>query len=278
MGLTSGTGPFGKQPAGAFNFERPRTEGVIYFEPSPRRMRGLLGGETVVDSRHAMLLHEHGKLPVYYYPEDEVRMDLLEPTDHTSHCPWKGDASYWTVRVGDRVAENAAWGYPDPLPDAPPLAGYVAFYWDRLDEWLEEDEPAIGHARDPYSRIDVLDTSRPVRVDVGGETVAETTRARVLYETGLPPRWYIPPDDVRSELLVESDKQTTCAYKGFASYWSVRTPDGAEEEDVAWFYPDPRHDAARVKDYIAFFNERVDLYVDGELQERPETQWSPAVR
>src|SRR5205807_9020882 len=95
--------------------------------------------------------------------------------------------------------------YTLSLHDALP----ISFYWDRLDEWLEEDEPAIGHARDPYSRIDVLDTSRPVRVEVGGETVAETTRARVLYETGLPPRWYIPPDDVRSELLVESDKQTT---------------------------------------------------------------------
>ena len=249
MGLTTGTGPFGHHPAGVFNFERPRTDGVIYFEDSPRRMRGILGGETVVDSRHAKLLHEHRLLPVYYFPEDEVRMNLLEPTDHSTHCPWKGEASHWTVRAGDRVAENAAWSYPNPVPDAPPLAGYIAFYWDRLDEWLEEDETAVGHARDPYHRVDVLDTSREVRVELDGEVVAETRRSRVLFETGLPPRWYIPPDDVRKDALVDSEKQTTCAYKGFASYWSVRVGDGLED-DVAWFYPEPRHDAERVTGYI----------------------------
>src|SRR5439155_19774970 len=155
MSLTYGTGPFGEQPGGVFNFEPPRTKGLIYFEDSPRRMRGILAGETVVDSRHSKLLHEHRKLPLHYFPEDEVRMDLLEPTDHSTHCPWKGDASYWSVRVGDRVEENAAWAYPELLPDAPPLRGYVAFYWNRLDRWLEEDEPAVGHARDPYHRVDV---------------------------------------------------------------------------------------------------------------------------
>jgi uncharacterized protein (DUF427 family) len=274
MALTVGTGPFGQHPGGVFNFERPRTKGLIYFEDSPRRMRAMLGDETVVDSRRSKLLHEHGKLPVHYFPEAEVRMDLLEPTDHRTHCPWKGDASYWSVRVGDRTAENAAWAYPDPLPDAPPLRGYVAFYWNSMDRWLEEDEPAIGHARDPYHRVDVLDSSRAVRVEIGGEAVAETRRPRALFETGLPTRWYIPPSDVREELLVESDKRTTCAYKGYASYRSVRTPAGVEE-DVAWFYPEPRHDAERVAGYVCFFNERVDLFVDGELQERPLTQWSP---
>jgi uncharacterized protein (DUF427 family) len=273
MALTVGTGPFGHRPGGVFNFERPRTKGVIYFEDSPRRMRALLAGETVVDSRHSKLLHEHGKLPVHYFPEEEVRMDLLEPTDHRTHCPWKGDARHYSVRVGDRVSENAAWSYPEPIPDAPPLAGYVAFYWNRMDEWLEEDEPVIGHARDPYHRVDVLDSSRSVRVEIGGEVVAETSRPRALFETGLPTRWYIPQDDVRQDLLRGSDNQTICAYKGVASYRSV-----LDEEDVAWFYPEPQHDAERVRDYLCFFNERVDLYVDGELQERPETQWSPRRR
>ena len=270
MSLTVGRGPFGHRPAGVFNFERPRTKGLIYFEDYPRRMRGVFGGETVVDSRHAKLLHEHGKLPVLYFPEDEVSTDLLAPTEHRTHCPWKGDASHWSVVVDGRVAENAAWSYPTPLPDAPPLAGYVALYWDRLDEWLEEDEPAIGHVRDPYHRVDVLDSSRPVRVEIDGAVVAETTRPRALFETGLPTRWYVPPEDVRDELLRPSEKHTVCAYKGIASYRSV-----GGEEDVAWFYPDPRPDGARVRDYVCFFNERVDLYVDGELQERPITQWSP---
>jgi uncharacterized protein (DUF427 family) len=270
VSLTVGTGPFGQRPAGVFNFDRPRTKGLIYFEDSPRRIRALLAGETVVDSRRSKLLHEHGKLPVHYFPEDEVRVDLLEPTDHRTHCPWKGDARHFSVRVGDRLSENAAWSYPEPIPDAPPLAGHLAFYWKRMDEWFEEDELLIGHARDPYHRVDVLDSSREVRVEVDGQVVAETSRPRALFETGLPTRWYFPPENVRRDLLAASENETICAYKGVASYWTV----GAEE-DVAWFYPEPRHDAERVRDYVCFFNERVDLYVDGELQERPETQWSP---
>jgi len=277
MSLTNGTGPFGKHAAGVFNFDVPKGIGLIYFEDAPRRMRARFGGETIVDSRHPKLLHEYEHLPVYYFPEAEVRMDLLEPTEHSTHCPWKGDASYWSVRVGPKVSENAAWSYPQPIDGAPPLAGYIAFHWDKMDEWLEEDEPAIVHARDPYHRIDILDTSRHVKVTVHGEVVAETRRARVLFETGLPPRWYIPPDDVRPDVLFDSDKVTGCAYKGFASYWSVRAG-GEEEQDLVWFYSEPRREAERITGYFAFFNERVDIEVDGELQERPETQWSPRSR
>jgi uncharacterized protein (DUF427 family) len=269
MTLTVGTGPFGQRPAGEFNFELPRTKGLIYFEGSPRRIRARLGGETVVDSRHAKLLHEHGHLPVYYFPEDEVRMDLLVPSDKHTTCPYKGEASYWSVRAGGKVAENAVWSYPEPLADAPPIAGYYAFYWHKMDEWFEEDELAIVHARDPYHRIDVLDTSRHVRISLAGETLAESTRARVLYETSLPPRWYFPREDVRMDLLTPTGSQTGCAYKGFASYWSV-----GDEDDLVWSYPEPRHEAERIKDYFAFFNERVDVEVDGELQEQPVTQWS----
>jgi uncharacterized protein (DUF427 family) len=276
MALTIGTGPFGQRPGGSFNFEVPRERGVIWFEDSPRRIRARFGGETIVDSRHAKLLHEQGHLPIYYFPQEEVRMDLLEPTEHSTHCPFKGDARYWSVRAGGRLAENAVWSYPEPLETAPPLAGYVAIYWNKMDEWLEEDEPAIGHARDPYHRIDVLDTSRHVRVSVNGEVVAETDHARVLFETGLPPRWYIPPSDVSAE-LVDSDKRTICAYKGFASYKTVVTQEGPEE-DVVWFYDDPRREVEPIKGYLAFFNERVDIEVDGEAQERPVTQWSPRAR
>jgi uncharacterized protein (DUF427 family) len=269
MSLTVGTSPFGQRPAGEFNFELPRTKGLIYFEDSPRRIRARLGGETVVDSRHAKLLHEHGHLPVYYFPEDEVRMDLLVPSDKHTTCPYKGEASYWSVHAGGKVSEDAVWSYPDPLADAPPIAGYYAFYWHKMDEWYEEDEPAIVHARDPYHRIDVLDTSRHVRISLAGETLAESTRTRVLYETSLPPRWYFAREDVRMDLLNPSDTRTGCAYKGFASYWSV-----GDEDDLVWSYPDPRREVDRIKDYLAFFNERVDVEVDGELQEQPVTQWS----
>ena len=275
MGLTAGSGPFGQSPAGAFNRDLPPRKGLIYTEPFPRRVRGRFAGETIVDSRHAKLLHESGLLPLLYFPEDEVRMDLLEPSDFVTHCPWKGDARHNSLRVGERFAVNVAWSYPEPVPDAPPIGGHISFYFGSLDEWLEEDEPLFVHVRDPYTRTDVLDSSRHVRVEVGGETVAESTRTRVLFETGLPPRWYFPREDVRTDLLAPSETQSGCAYKGTASYHSL-SAGGVEEADAVWFYPEPLRDAERVRDRLCFFNERVDLYVDGELQERPATKWSPA--
>lgn len=273
MTLMLGTGPFGQHPRGAFNAEMPRRQGLIYFEDSPRRIRARFAGETVVDSRRVKVLHEHGHLPVYYFPREDARADLLEPTDHHTHCPFKGDASYFSVRVGDRLAENAVWTYPEPIEGAPRLAGYVALYWEKMDEWLEEDEPAFGHARDPYHRIDVLRSSRHVRVSLHGEVLAETSRAKALFETGLPTRWYIPLDDVRSDALLESELRTTCSYKGFASYWSVRAGDELEE-DLLWTYREPDWQVAPIRDHVAFFDERVDVEIDGEPQERPRTPWS----
>jgi uncharacterized protein (DUF427 family) len=270
MSLMLGTGPFGQHPAGSFNREIPERRGLILFEDSPRRIRGVLAGETVVDSTRVKLLHEHGHLPIYYFPREDVRLDLLEPTDHHTRCPWKGEAAYWSIRVGDQLAENAVWGYPDPLDDAPPLADYVAFYWGKLDTWYEEDEEAIVHPRDPYHRVDVLQSSRHVVVRVGGEVIADSSRPVALFETGLPTRWYLPESDVRMDLLEPSGKRTGCAYKGFASYWSLR-----DEEDLGWTYRSPRRGMEEITDLLCFFNERVDLSVDGVVEERPETQWSP---
>ena len=271
MSLTLGTGPFGHRPGGVLNVDASKP--FLFFEDSPRRVRATFGGETIVDSRRAKLLHETGHLPVYYFPEEDVRMDLLEPTDHVTHCPHKGDASYWTIRAGGKVAENAAWAYREPLDGAPPLAGHVAFYWGKLDEWREEDERVFGHARDPYHRIDVVPTSRRIRVSLDGETLAESNRATALFETGLPTRWYLPPDDVRTELLVRSDTHTQCAYKGLASYSSVRVGDDVRD-DLVWSYPEPTREAEPLRGLVCFFNEKVDVEVDGELEERPETPWS----
>jgi uncharacterized protein (DUF427 family) len=274
MTLTIGTGPFGDQGEKTFNFEveAPRNH-VLYFEDSPRRVRAVFGGETVADSRRVKLMHEKGYLPVYYFPRSDVRMDLLEATDHTTHCPFKGEASYWSVKVGDRVAENAVWGYPEPIASAPPLADYLAFYWRMMDHWYEEEEEVFIHPRDPYHRVDVLESSRHVKVRVNGEVVAETDHPKVLFETGLPPRYYFPPEDVREEALVPSDKETQCPYKGVASYYSVEAG-GGRVEDLVWYYPEPIPEAAKIKGHLAFFNEKVDLEVDGEEQERPRTQWS----
>jgi len=274
MALTVETGPFGERSKGTFNFDtgvlQPHT---LYFEDSPRRVRVMFGGETIADSKRAKLLHETGHLPVYYFPEEDVRMDLLEESDHTTYCPFKGDASYLSVRVGDRLAENAVWHYPEPIDSAPPLAGYLAFYWRMMDHWFEEDEEVFVHPRDPYHRVDILESSRHVRVKVNGEVVAETDRPKVLFETGLPPRYYIPPEDVREDALVGSEKTTRCPYKGIASYWSVEAG-GERVEDLVWYYPEPIPEAAKIEGHLCFFNEKVDLEVDGEEQERPQTRWS----
>jgi uncharacterized protein (DUF427 family) len=274
MALTVESGPFGERNRGTFNFDtevlQPHT---LYFEDSPRRVRVMFGGETIADSKRAKLLHETGHLPVYYFPEEDIRMDLLERSDHTTYCPFKGDASYWSVRVGNRVSENAVWSYPEPIDSAPPLAGYLAFYWNKMDAWYEEDEEVFVHPRDPYHRVDILDSSRHVKVRVNGEVVAETDRPKLLFETGLPTRYYIPREDVKMEMLVASDRITGCPYKGIASYWSVEAG-GERVEDLIWSYQDPIPEAAKIKGLLAFFNEKVDLEVDGEEQERPQTRWS----
>jgi uncharacterized protein (DUF427 family) len=275
MTLTIGTGPFGESSAGAFNFEvtAPRDH-VLYMEESPRRVRAVFNGETVVDSRRAKLMHERGLLPIYYFPEEDLRADLLEPTDHTTHCPYKGDASYRSVRVGDRIAEGAVWQYPAPIEGAPPLLeGHAAIYFRVMDHWYEEAEEIFVHPRDPYHRVDVLQSSRNVRVSLNGELVAASVRPKVLFETGLPPRYYLPSEEVAERFLRPSDKGTDCPYKGSASYYSVEAG-GETVEDLVWYYPDPIPAVEPIKDHLCFFNERVDLEVDGETQQRPRTQWS----
>lgn len=268
MALTVGTGPFSKQPAGRFNFTpEPRTGAVLFMDPVPHRIRVVFGGETVVDTTDAKLLHETGHLPVYYFPEGDVRTELLASSETHTHCPHKGEASYRSIRAGGRTAEDAMWFYPEPVEGAEFLRGHVAFYWERVDEWYAEEERLFEHARDPYHRIDIYPTSRRVRVLVDGEPLADTTNARILFESTVPPRYYIPRDDVHAE-LEKSEKHSTCAYKGEASYYHVRLNDTLHE-NLVWFYPDPAYDAARVQDFLCFWNERVDIEIDGELQERP---------
>src|SRR5215204_3967456 len=142
-----------------------------------------------------------------------------------------------------------------------------------MDHWFVSDEEDFVHPREPYHQLDLLDSSRHDMFKVNGEVVAETDRPKVLFETGLPPRYYIPPEDVREDALVGSEKTTRCPYKGIASYWSVEAG-GERVEDLIWYYAEPIPEAAKIKGHLAFFNEKVDLEVDGEEQERPRTQWS----
>ncbi len=274
MGLMSGSGPFSLNPAGAWNFEPPAPGQAIYLDPSPKRVRVILGGETIADSRRAFLLHESGHQPVYYFPPEDVRSDVCEPTDHHTACPKKGEASYYTLRTGSRVEENAAWYYPSPLQSAPAgLAGLVAFYFNRMDRWLEEDEQIIGHPRDPYHRIEVIASSASLRFSKRGEPLAATTRALALFETNLPTRWYVPLDDVTAAL--EPSKTTSiCPYKGIAGYYHVRQADGTVHEDLVWYYAQPFAEASRIAGYVCVYNERVDAELDGVILERPASPWS----
>ncbi len=246
----------------------------ITFERSPRRVRVKFGGEIIADSTAAHLLFETRHLPVYYFPRADVRTDLLRATDHHSFCPYKGTASYWTVAAGAKEAENAVWGYPEPFDEVAAIGDYLAFYWNRMESWWEEDDEVFVHPRDPYKRVDVLNSARAVRVTIGGVTVAETTRARFLFETRLPTRYYIPPEDVRMDLLVASEKVTACPYKGTARYYSVKIGEQLFP-DIVWSYPDPIAECPKIKGYLAFFNEQVDeILVDGVAVPRPLTPWS----
>jgi uncharacterized protein (DUF427 family) len=267
-------GPFSKQPAGRLNVDLGEPDVVLYLDPMPYRIRATCAKETVVDSYQPFLLHETGRLPVYYFPPEDVRRDLLDPTGSRSETDTKGTCERWALRIGEHNVPDAAWSYSVVPEEASFLQGLVAFEWDAMDEWFCEDEQLLGHPRDPYHRIDVHPTSRHVRVLLDAEVLAETRRASVLFETSLPPRYYIPAEDVRTELLEPSSTLTRCAYKGAASYWSVRLGDRLVE-DLVWAYRDPQHEAEPVRDLFCFFNERVDLELDGELTERPRTQWSP---
>lgn len=269
MALTVGNGPFGRRSDGQFNFTYDAPAHVLYLDPSPRRVRLVAAGEVIADSTGAKLLHETGLLPVYYLPTDDVRMERLHATDHTTHCPFKGDARYYDLEVNGSRRPNAVWTYPRPVEGAPDLADHLAFSFDAVEEWYEESERIGVHPRDPYHRVDVLPSDRHVTVRVGDLVVAESRRPTILFETGLPPRYYLPEDDVRVELLEPSDTVTSCPYKGTTSrYWSIRTVDGLLE-DAIWVYDEPKPEAHGIERLLAFYDEKVDLQVDVQPWSRP---------
>jgi len=245
----------------------------VRIEPTERRIRAFFNGVAVADTTSAVLLFEQGHLPIYYIPLTDLRADLLHPTEHTSHCPRKGDARYWSITVGGRTSENSVWNYPHPIETCPDISGYVALYWNRVDSWFEEDDEVYVHARDPYHRVDVLQSSRHVEVSIDGVLLAATDRPRLLFETSLPTRYYIPKVDVRLDLLRPSTKETSCPYKGDAGYFSVAVGPRVVD-DVVWVYPHPIVEAAKIENHLAFFNEHVDITVDGKQLPRPVTKWS----
>jgi uncharacterized protein (DUF427 family) len=235
-----------------------------HVEPTPRRIRVRLGSRLVADSTGALLMIRYGRqgLPTYFLPRDDVAPDVL-----VDEARGPDGQSTWTVRAGRDTALGAAWTDPHPA-----LAGHVTFSWRQLD-WYEEDEQVYAHARSPYGRVDTLRSSRVVEIRVGGETVAHSVRPLLLFETGLPTRYYLPFADVRTEVLEPSNTVTHCPYKGRARYWSVRAG-GLFVPDAAWSYPDPIPENPKIKDLLCFFTERVDLVLDGVAQGRTTSPWS----
>ena len=243
------------------------------IETSPRRVRVMFGGETVADSNHVQLLFETGKLPVYHFPKSDVRLDLLSGSGRQELDEVRGATARFDVKAGGRVADDGAWtcqGDPDHGPD---ISDLVAFDWNKMDAWFEEDEQVFVHPRDPYHRVDVVESGRRIEVFIGGVQVADSSRPMVLFETGLPTRYYLPKTDVRLDLLERTDTHTSCPYKGDADYWSVRTDDGLVE-DIVWGYETPVPEIPKIAGRLCFFNEKVELKIDGELQEQPRTKWS----
>jgi uncharacterized protein (DUF427 family) len=262
-----------------------RRLGELRYEPTEKRVRALLAGDEVVDSTRALLVWEPKRVvPSYAVAIEDVRGELVP-------APASGSAGTWQPPIlhpGIPFAEHSTDGQVFDLhtvqarregvafaPADPDLAGHVILDHHAFDAWYEEDEPVVGHPRDPFHRVDMRRSSRHVRVELDGERLAESSRATLLFETSLPTRFYLPREDVLIDLQ-PSAKRTYCPYKGQASYWSLEVP-GRAYQDVAWSYEDPLSDAAPVTGLVAFFDERVDVVLDRERRSRPRTAVSEAI-
>ncbi|MGO9341705.1 MAG: DUF427 domain-containing protein [Acidimicrobiales bacterium] len=244
--------------------------GRVRVEPCAKRVRTYLAGRLVAESTNPLLVWEGPYYPVYYFSLSAIRAELVSDGT-TEHSPSRGDAEVCDVKVAEHVARRAARRFSSsPIEQ---LRDHVRFEWDLMDEWMEEDEPVYTHARDPHTRVDTLTSSRHVRVEVSGTTVADTTRPLGLFETGLPTRWYMPMTDLRMDLLEPSETVSHCPYKGTATYWSLDVG-GRLYEDLVWCYRTPLPECQKIAGLACFYNEKVDLYVDGVLEERPRTKFS----
>jgi uncharacterized protein (DUF427 family) len=244
-------------------------QGRVRVERCHKWIRVMLAGELVADTRSALMVWEVPYYPTYYFPATDVRTDLLVETGETQRSPSRGEATLLTVKAGE--AEGSAYVYREPKIEQ--LADHYALVWKTMDHWFEEDTEVYVHARDPYTRIDILPSSRQVRVEIDGEIVAESDHASLLFETGLPTRYYLPKVDVRMDMFRPTDKATHCPYKGSARYWST-TINGQPYENILWGYDTPLPESQKAAGMVAFYNEKVDIYVDGALSERPKTKFS----
>jgi uncharacterized protein (DUF427 family) len=239
-----------------------------HVEPVPRRIRAMLGGKVVLDTTSALYVWEWPNYPQYYIPAADVDPRLLVDEGHEQKLR-RGTSRRVGLQAGDQLRPAAASVYTDG-----DLAGRVRFDWEALDAWFEEDEEVFVHPRNPYARVDAIRSTRTVRVELDGVVLAESSSPVMVFETGLPTRYYLNRTDLRWEHLVPTDTVTACPYKGRTTgYWSVVTPQGTYE-DLAWAYDFPTRQLLPIAGLVAFYNEKVDTFLDGELLERPVTHFS----
>jgi uncharacterized protein (DUF427 family) len=247
----------------------------VRTERGQKRVRAYLGGELVADTIAPLLVWEIPNFPAYYIPAADITAELV-PAGKSEKARHLGTAEILHVKTSAGVVAEAARRYPDsPVPG---VRDTVRLDWDAMSEWLEEDEPVYTHPRDPHKRVDILASSRRVRVELDGVTVADSGQPRILFETGLPPRYYLPLSDLRMDLLRSSERSSHCPYKGTAAYWSVDTssaaPGGRLHQDVVWIYRAPLPESQKVAGLACFYNERADIYLDGIRQDRPRSPFS----
>jgi uncharacterized protein (DUF427 family) len=234
--------------------------GLVRAERGAKRVRVYFGGVAIADTTRPLLVWEKPQYPAYYIPVEDVRTELLADDGEVRHSPSRGDAQVHTVKAGGKEAAGAALRYDESPLDG--VAGHVRFDWNAMDAWFEEDEEVFTHPRDPYSRVDILASSRHVRIELDGVTIAESSSARLLFETGLPVRFYLPKPHVRMDLLEPTATETHCPYKGQAEYWSVRVGDTLHE-DLAWSYRSPFAESQKIAGLISFYDDKVEIFVDG---------------
>jgi uncharacterized protein (DUF427 family) len=255
--------------AGVSNYPKTITP-TGHVEPVPRRIRGMLGGEVVLDTTGALYVWEWPNYPQYYIPVADVNPAVLVDEQHDQKLHL-GTARRYGLRLKDISRPGSARLYGGDA--AAGLAGTVRFDWDALDAWFEEDEEVFVHPRSPYTRVDALRSTRPVRVELDGVVLAESSSPVMVFETGLPTRYYLNRTEVNFEHLVPTDTVTACPYKGKTSgYWSVRVGETVHP-DLAWAYDFPTRQLLPITGLIAFYNEKVDITVDGQPLDRPVTHF-----
>ncbi len=242
------------------------------IEPSPRRVRAYFNGALVADSRDMVLFFER-PYPNYYFPQRDVRMEWLARRDAIASGDPRGDKVTWDLEVEGRRAPGAAFTYlKPPRPGQADLGRYITFVWGAMDHWFEEDDEIFVHARNPYHRVDAVHSSRHIQVSLDGVALADTKRPVLVWETGLPTRYYIPRQDVRLDLLEKTETVTRCPYKGVAETFAVALGDTLRP-DCAWSYPIPIPECPKIEGLICFYNEVVDIVEDGVALARPRTHF-----